>query len=197
MRDLTPQQEAALAIFKTNLHLPHGGFHSLIIELCKEYQLPFQTVRSVLMKVQRATERRIYDELDTVAEDDLSQENWREAIKIELIELAQDNQPVMNNLLGNEHYLKAKAAIELPISSEDGRDIILEDLMLAYEKEVFKPLLAMLHTTSLYWELMLAEELHMMTEACRQKFIEYPQYIEAAKFLFDLDSKVRAQTLRA
>ena len=50
MTHLTEQQEAAMATFKENLHLPNGGFHKLIIELSKEFQLPFQKVRTVLKK---------------------------------------------------------------------------------------------------------------------------------------------------
>lgn len=53
MTHLTEQQEAAMATFSGNLHLPNGGFHKLIIELSKEYQLPFQKVRAVLKKAQK------------------------------------------------------------------------------------------------------------------------------------------------
>lgn len=195
MSDLTLEQEAALATFKTNLHLPHGGFHALITELSKEFQLPFQKVRSALLTAQRGIESKIRTDFDSVTEGDLSQQNWRDAIHVILIDLAKDNKPVMESLVINENYIKAVNAMKAPIGSEDARALILEDLMLAYEKEVFKPLLAMLHTTSLYWELMLAEELAKMTETYRQKFIDYPQHIEAAAHLFELDAQVRAQVL--
>ncbi|MGF1910951.1 hypothetical protein L4C38_16070 [Vibrio kasasachensis] len=197
MSELTPQQDAALAAFKANLHFPHGGFYTLITELGKEYQLPFQTVRTAVMKAQRAIESKIRNDIDAVSESDLSQDNWRKAINEILVELAKDNILVMDNLLANQSYLKAVSAMSTPIESEDERAAILEYLMQAYEKEVFKPLLAMLRTTSLYWELMLAEDLNKMTEAYRIKFSEYPQYVEAAAHLFDLDSQVRAAVLAA
>ncbi len=191
MSELTPQQDAALAAFKANLHLPHGGFYTLIVELSKEYQLPFQTVRSALMTAQRAIEAKIHTDIDAVSEADLSQDNWRKGIAEILVELAKENTLVMDNLLINPSYLKAVSAMNTPIESEDERAAILEYLMQAYEKEVFKPLLAMLRTTSLYWDLMLAEELDKMTETYRVKFSDYPQSVEAAAHLFDLDSQVR------
>ena len=101
----------------------------------------------------------------------------------------------MDNVLINQSYLKAVSAMNTPIESEDDRAEILEYLMQAYEKEVFKPLLAMLRTTSLYWDLMLAEELEKMTESYRVKFSDYPQYVEAAAHLFYLDEKTRAMIL--
>ncbi|HAS64046.1 MAG TPA: hypothetical protein DCS35_16700 [Vibrio sp.] len=197
MSDLTPRQDVALATFKTNLHFPHGGFYELITELGKEYQLPFQTVRTAVMKAQRTIEKKIRNDIDAVTESDLTQENWRKVINEILVVLARDNMPVMDNLLVNQSYLKAVSEMSTPIESEDERAAILEYLMQAYEQEVFKPLLAMLRTSPLYWELMLAEELDKMTETYRAKFSDYPQYIEAAAHLFDLDSQVRAAVLAA
>ena len=66
MTNLTEQQEAAMATFKENLHLPNGGFHKLIIELSKEYQLPFQKVRGVLKKAQKDVERQIREDFSSV-----------------------------------------------------------------------------------------------------------------------------------
>lgn len=66
MTNLTEQQEAAMATFKENLHLPNGGFHKLIIELSKEYQLPFQKVRAVLKKAQKMLNDRYEKTLPTL-----------------------------------------------------------------------------------------------------------------------------------
>lgn len=195
MSELTPQQDAAIATFKANLHLPHGGFYALIVELSKKYQLPFQTVRSVVMKAQRAIEGRIRSGSETLSEIDVSQANWRNVIDQALCDLAQENTQVMDDLAVNSNYQKALSAMSQPIDSEEKREEILEWLMQAYEKEVLKPLLAMLRTSPLYWKLMLAEELNQMTEICRAQFYEYPQHVEAAAHLFDLDEKVRAISL--
>ncbi|NOH97420.1 hypothetical protein [Vibrio sp. 99-70-13A1] len=192
MSQLTPQQEEAIATFKENLHLPGGGFHLLIIELCKEFQLPFQKVRNVLMKAQTKVEKKIRHDFSAVCESDITQETWLNSIRTKLAEMAQDNVPVMDNLLANEKYKKVLAALNVPIQNEYEREDILEELMQVYEKEVFKPLLAMLHTTKLYWKLMLAEDLNKMTTICREQFSDYPQHMEAAKILFELDEKVRA-----
>ncbi|MFA0414872.1 hypothetical protein AB4520_13835 [Vibrio renipiscarius] len=195
MNELTPQQEAALAEFKANLHLPHGGFYALIVELSKKHQLPFQTVRSVVMKAQRAIEGRIRSEPDTLSEIDISQEHWRHLIEQALRDLAQENTQVMDDLANNSSYQKALSAMSQSIDSEEQREDILEWLMQAYEKEVLKPLLAMLRTSPLYWKLMLAEELNQMNETCRSQFHEYPQHVEAAAHLFALDEKVRLMVL--
>ena len=64
MSNLTSKQEAALATFKENLHLPNGGFHTLITELGKEYQLPFQKVRSVVKQTQQDTHSGELDRCD-------------------------------------------------------------------------------------------------------------------------------------
>lgn len=192
MSQLTPQQEEAIATFKENLHLPGGGFHLLIIELCKEFQLPFQKVRNVLMKAQTKVEKKIRHDFSAVCESDITQETWLNSIRTKLAEMAQDNVPVMDNLLASEKYKKVLAALNVPIQNEYEREDILEELMQVYEKEVFKPLLAMLHTTKLYWKLMLAEDLNKMTTICREQFSDYPQHMEAAKILFELDEKVRA-----
>ncbi|MGF1719424.1 hypothetical protein L4D20_05170 [Vibrio kyushuensis] len=191
MSELTPQQEHAKAIFKTNLHLPNGGFHGLIIELSKEYQLPFQKVRTVLMTSQKIVEEKINSDFENVSEQDLSKEHWIGLIHLGLRDLAKETTAVMTLLEGNSHYNNAKAGLLEPITSEGARDAILEELFCAYEKIVFKPLLAMLHTSPLYWKLMLLEELYQMTEEKRQQFELYPQYMQATETLFILDQKIR------
>ena len=164
MSNLTDQQEAAMATFKENLHLPNGGFHKLIIELSKEFQLPFQKVRTVLKNAQKDIEHQIREDFSNVDEGVISQTNWVNIIRLKLIELAKDNQSVMDKLKINPKYQKVLAATNASISSEDERDELIEELIQAYEKEVFKPLLAMLHTTKLYWKLMLVDETCKMTE---------------------------------
>ncbi|WP_295891309.1 hypothetical protein [uncultured Vibrio sp.] len=191
MKQLTPQQENSLASFKDNLHLPNDGFHTLIIELSKEYQLPFQKVRKALIKSQKAIETKIRNEFDDVVESDLSKENWLILIHLELKALAESNQSVLDKLSVNENYLNALALTKNDIGSENDREAALEELYLAYEKVVFKPLLSMLHTSPLYWKLMRFEELYQMTEEHRQLFVDYPEHMEAAKQLFQLDKNIR------
>ncbi|MCK6263865.1 hypothetical protein KP803_11355 [Vibrio sp. ZSDE26] len=195
MSELTPQQEQAIATFKSNLHLPNDGFHTLITELCKEYQLPFQKVRSTVVKAQRTVEKRIRHEFEQLNDNDLTKEQWLKSINLSLVALAKDNQSVMERLESDTNYVKALEMLDSSIDSEDHREELLELLYLAYEKTVFKPLAAMLHTNPLYWKLMLAEELYQMTEETRQKFSDYPQYMEAAETLFELDQKARALEL--
>ena len=195
MTHLTEQQEAAMATFKENLHLPNGGFHKLIIELSKEFQLPFQKVRTVLKNAQKDIERQIREDFSNVDEGVISQTNWVNIIRLKLIELAKDNQSVMDKLKLNPKYQKVLEATNASISSEDEREELIEELIQAYEKEVFKPLLAMLHTTKLYWKLMLVDETCKMTEENRDKFSDYPQHMQAAEHLYTLDQKLRSMLL--
>ncbi|MCG9564748.1 hypothetical protein L1D28_24585 [Vibrio chagasii] len=195
MTHLTEQQEAAMAMFKENLHLPNGGFHKLIIELSKEFQLPFQKVRTVLKNAQKDIERQIREDFSNVDEGVISQANWVNIIRLKLVELAEDNQSVMDKLKLNPKYQKVLEATNASISSEDEREELIEELIQAYEKEVFKPLLAMLHTTKLYWKLMLVDETCKMTEENRDKFSDYPQHMQAAEHLYTLDQKLRSMPL--
>ncbi|KZX57435.1 hypothetical protein A3712_04200 [Vibrio sp. HI00D65] len=195
MTHLREQQEAAMATFKENLHLPNGGFHKLIIELSKEFQLPFQKVRTVLKNAQKDIERQIREDFSNVDEGVISQTNWVNIIRLKLIELAKDNQSVMDKLKLNPKYQKVLEATNASISSEDEREELIEELIQAYEKEVFKPLLAMLHTTKLYWKLMLVDETCKMTEENRDKFSDYPQHMQAAEHLYTLDQKLRSMPL--
>jgi len=184
-----------MAMFKENLHLPNGGFHKLIIELSKEYQLPFQKVRAVLKKAQKDVERQIREDFTNVDDTVLSQANWVNIIKSKLVELAEENQTVMDKLQLNLKYQKVLSATNGSIASEDERDELIEELIQAYEKEVFKPLLAMLHTTKLYWKLMLVDETCKMNEENREKFSDYPQHMQAAEHLYTLDQKLRSMPL--
>ena len=192
MSELTPQQEKAMATFKDSIHLPGGGFHVLIIELCKEFQLPFQTVRSVLKKSQSSIEAKIRDELTCVDDGDLTKENWLDVIKGTLKELAVNNKPVMESLIASDTYLQAIARMEQTILSESDQEDILNNLAQAYEDEVCKPLMAMLYTTTLYWEL--SNELFEMTEVRRQRFSDYPQHMEATAHLLQLAEQVKRQS---
>ncbi|CAM4276105.1 hypothetical protein [Vibrio neonatus] len=191
MSELTPQQEHAIATFKACMHFPENGFHDLIIELCKTYQLSFQKVRKALVSSQVKLEKKIRHQFDSVAPQELTKQAWLESVHTQLKELAKDNISVMSALQGNPHYQKAIASIQASIQSEHEREVILEDLFLAYEKQVFKPLATMLHTTPLYWKLMRAEEIHIMTPEYQKHFIDYPDYMEAANHLFELQQQVR------
>ena len=75
MCELTTEQTDAIATFKHSLHLPGGGFHALIVELCREFQLPFQVVRSVLKQAQASIETKIRNQFDDVVASDLTKEH--------------------------------------------------------------------------------------------------------------------------
>ncbi|GEM77821.1 hypothetical protein [Vibrio superstes] len=196
MSELTSEQEHAIAIFKANMHFPKDGYHALIIELSKTYQLPFQQVRKVLMKAQTKIEKKLVHQFENITNDELTKESWLDSVNNELQKLAEDNTSVMQNLEQNINYQKALSAIQTTIQSEDEREIITEYLYLAYEKEVFKPLLAMLRTSPLYWKLMRAEEIMQMTPEHQQNFQDYPQYMEGANTLYLLEQQVRAAVLK-
>ncbi|GAD79055.1 hypothetical protein [Vibrio ezurae] len=195
MSELTPSQEHALATFKACMHFPDNGFHDLIIELCKTYQLSFQKVRKVLMSSQRNIEKQIRHDFEHVTEQQLSKHYWLTLVHAQLKEMAQSNIAVMQALQANANYQKAQASIDAKIHTEDEREAVLECLFLAYEKEVFKPLAAMLHTTPIYWKLMRAEEIRTMTTEYQTHFIDYPEYMSAANHLFVIEQNVRALKL--
>ncbi|OBT13376.1 hypothetical protein A9264_06830 [Vibrio sp. UCD-FRSSP16_10] len=195
MSDLTPQQEQAIATFKTSMHFPGDGFHALIIDLCKTYQLSFQKVRKVLMSTQKAVEKKIRHQFDDVTADDLTQQAWLANVHRQLKDLESDNVTPIQTLQGNARYIKATSVIDAGITTEDVREAVLEDLFLAYEKVVFKPLASMLHTTPLYWKLMRAEEVSVMTDEYRLLFSDYPHHMQVTAQIFKLDQSVRALTL--
>nr|WP_217901896.1 hypothetical protein [Vibrio aestuarianus] len=182
-----------MATFKHSLHLPGGGFHALIVELCREFQLPFQVVRSVLKQAQASIETKIRDQFDNVVASDLTKEHWLSVIKDELNERAKDNIPLMESLLDSEIYRQFLNESKSPIRTESERECLLEHLMQAYEQQVYKPLKAMLYTTVLQWQL--PNDLLEMTEETRQLFNNYPQHMEASAFLFKLSEQIRSQPL--
>ena len=188
MTQMTAQQEEALAIFKSNLHLPNGGFHALIVELACEYQLPFHTVKPVLKKAQKIIEQKIKNDIDNIIDSDITQDNWRFLIKGSLVDLAKNNQSVMISLSQNQSYIDAMKGLEKPIMNESEREEILENLALAYEQQIHKPLLAMLYTSKLYWRM--SDDLSQMTEEKQQEFSRYPQYMQATKHLLSLSENV-------
>lgn len=192
MSTLTPEQEQAMAVFKGNLHLPDGGFHRLILDLCIEFQLPFQTVRAVLKKSQVAIEKKIRHEFENVSEETLTKKNWINIIKLSLATMAKNNLPVMDCLTNNPYYIKAQNAAEHPFLNETDRETLLANLSQAYEMEVFKPLSEMLYTSDLYWHL--SDDLVEMTEERRCLFHQYTQHQEAMTHLSKLyqDAESRA-----
>ncbi len=184
MSVLTEQQEQAISTFKANLHLPGGGFHTLIVELCKEYQLPFQKVRSVLKKSQTKIDKKIRTDFDSITESDLTKENWLAIIHQALVPLAKEMPPVMDSMLQSKAYKQVVASMNDEVEPKADQQQLMVDLEVIYEQQVCKPLKAMLYTTVLYWEL--SEDLFNMNEALRQKFSDYPQYMEATEHLFGL-----------
>jgi len=195
MRPLSSEQENAIAILKSNLHLPEGGFHRLILDLCIEFQLPFQKVRSVLKKSQTTIERKIRDDFETMNEHELTQENWLTLIKHSLVSLAKNNKPIMETLTNNGFYIKTMNMLQQDNISEDDCKNALADLSQAYQSDVYKPLSAMLYTSDLYWYL--STELTEMTDERCQKFHRYPQHMEAIAHLVALRAKVETLFLTA
>lgn len=180
---LTPQQHA-IATLKANLHLPNGGFHKLIVELSREYLLPFQTVRKVLKQSQKAIEKKIKHQLDDVSDDELTKDHWLSLIHASLTEKAKDNQPVMGKLQQNQLYQDAIQVLSQPTHTQDECEAVREQLAMAYEIEVYKPLTEMLYTSILYWKL--PDDLYQMTEDKQLEFGGYPQHMEAVRHLLEL-----------
>lgn len=194
MHTLSSEQESAMALLKDNLHLPEGGFHKLILELCKEYLLPFQQVRAVLKKSQSAIEREIRDNFTHINENALTQENWINLIKQKLTILSKGNQPVMQSLTTSALYLKTTETLNMGLTSERSRDTIIANLFQIYESEVYKPLSAMLYTSDLYWYL--SDDLAEMNHERCQKFHDYPQHMEAIEHLNNLKQKIETALLK-
>lgn len=193
MTQMTAKQEDLLAIFKANLHLPNGGFHALIVELACEYQLPFHTVKPVLKQSQKIIEKKIKTDVSNIIDYDLTQDNWLSIIKHSLEELAQNNRPLMDVLIQSQPYMNALHAIEKPIMNESEREEILENLALAYEQQVYKPLMAMLYTSKLYWRI--SDDLYQMTLEKQQEFSHYSHHMAATQHLLNLSEKVKAKTI--
>ena len=114
----TPQQQA-IATFKANLHLPNGGFHKLIVELAREYLLPFQAVRKVLKQSQKVIEKKVKHQFDDVSNFDLTQENWLNLIHTSLAKQAKGNLPVMEKLQQSQLYQDAIQALSQPIDDQE------------------------------------------------------------------------------
>ncbi|MDN3681999.1 hypothetical protein QWZ04_16960 [Vibrio tapetis subsp. quintayensis] len=193
MSALTEQQEQAISIFKENLHLPGGGFHALIVDLCKEHQLPFQKVRSVLKKSQASVEKQIRSDFTSISDSDLTKENWLAIIEQALIPLAKATPAVMVSLTQHEPYQRLVASIKQGIANEAQRQDLLVEIEVIYEQQVCKTLKAMLYTTVLYWEL--SDDVFNMNAELRQKFSEYPQYMEATQHLFELWQHVKSAAI--
>lgn len=184
MKALLPEQEQALTQLKDNLHLPENGFHDLIIELCIKYQLPFQAVRTVLMKSQTSIESGIRNDFDSFSPTQITKAHWLSLIDAELANMAKNNVPIMEQIKSGKRYQKLNSllAIESPDShTKEDINNLLEDI---YEFEVAKQLKAMLRTTKLYWSV--KSSLFEMTELQREKFSDYPQYMEVIEHLLSL-----------
>ncbi|MBD1575923.1 MULTISPECIES: hypothetical protein [Vibrio] len=193
MTELMTPQENALATFKSNLHLPNGGFHALIVELAREFQLPFHTVKPVLKKSQKVVEKKITNDFENIAEHDLSQENWLALIRSALITLVEQNVPLMVSLTQNQDYNDAIAIMAKASITHSEQQQVLEHLAMAYEMQVYKPLTAMLYTSILYWKI--SDDLYQVTPQTQQEFSGYPQHLEAINHLLKLSEQVKAMKL--
>ena len=189
MTDLTEDQEHALATFKAALHLPKGGFHVLIVELCKQYQLPFQTCRAVLKKTQKSIELKVRLNFQNVEPSDLTQEHWLRLIHETLANLAKDNKPLMESMTSGERYCQLISDMQQSFDAGD-REMQLDKLLTIYEQEVYKSLGAMLHTSALYWEL--RDDLFAMSDEQLAKFADYPQHVDAIKHLQQLSLQIES-----
>jgi hypothetical protein len=191
MSQLTPQQEQAMATLKANLHLPGGGYHALIVDLCREYLLPFQQVRAELKSAQVAIETQIQHQFERVTSDELTKQHWLSIIRNALVQLADGNQTVMQSLETSEPCLRVIERLQGELKDNAERDILIAEIDQAYETLVCKPLMAMLYTSPLYWEL--STDLALMTVQKQQQFSDYPQHIQAMAYLLGL----RQQAIKA
>lgn len=191
MHNRTSEQESALATFKGNIHLPGGGFHTLIIDLCKEFQLPFQTVRKVLKESQKSIEKSICSDSYKAETTPISKEHWLDIIKDKLVQLAKENIPVRDSLSNNEHYKKVIGLIDEQSKTKEQYLQAIDDLEYVYEMVVYKPLAAMLHTSILYWKL--KNNLDEMNKEQRLLFGDYPQYMDAIEHLMEIKNKLESQ----
>ncbi|MCJ2376929.1 hypothetical protein LNL84_08785 [Vibrio sp. ZSDZ34] len=193
MSQMTTQQERALAIFKSNIHLPHGGFHKLIVELCKEFQLPFPKVRAAVKNGQKVIESNIRSNDDLIDESTLSQQHWLSIINAELSELAKDNKPVIETLQSSDIYQRFTVALAQPLLSESDREQHYALLCDVYEFQVYKPLTSMLHTTTLFWEI--SNDLDLVNEQILPKFSDYPQHVLAIEHILALKQQLMDKPL--
>ncbi len=193
MPPMTTQQERAMAIFKSNIHLPHGGFHKLIVELCKEFQLPFPKVRAAVKKGQKVIESDIRNHEGVIDECNLSQQHWLSIIKTELNELAKDNKPIMETLQSSDIYQRFAAALKQPLASEGDREQQYALLCDVYEFQVYKPLTSMLHTTTLFWEI--SNDLDLVNAPILPKFSDYPQHVLAIEHILTLKQQLMDKPL--
>lgn len=177
-------QQQALATLKQNLHLPNGGFHILIVELCCEYQLPFQSVRRVVREAQSKIEQVIFDDVAAIFDQNLSQENWLKLIHQELEQMAKESVPVLDAMREDAVYKKIKSAAQLQSVDSETHTARLNDLNDVYQRVVYRSLKAMLHTSKLYWEL--KEKLFEMTDERCERFSNYSQHVKAIKQLQSL-----------
>jgi len=189
-KSVTPMttEENAIATLKNNLHFPGDGFHILIIELCKEFQLPFQKVRAVLKKSQASIEKKIHADGDSIKESDLTKENWLRIIREQLIILEKETIPVMDALEQNERYKKIQQTMVKTGISLEEKERLLNDLNTIYEQEIYTSLSAMLHTSYRYWEL--SKDLNQMTKERCQKFSDYPQHMSATEHLQKIKTQI-------
>lgn len=188
MSQLTPDQESAIARFKQHTHLPGNGFHAMIIELCKEYQLPFQPVRTVVMRAQAGIEAQIRADIKAVTDEQLTKAHWLTVIRAELAEMAGNTIPLMEQLTSSKRYLQVKEKLAKPELNAEEKEQILAELEDIYEYEVCNPLKAMLRTSKLFWAV--KSELSEMTPEQRQKFSDYPQHMEATEHLLTLGDSI-------
>lgn len=182
------QQQVAITKLKQNLHLPNGGFHALIVDLSREYLLPFQQVRSVLKQVQQSIEANIGKSADAIDENALTYDNWISLIRNKLEALAKGNIPVMQAIEKNDSYIWLNQQLSNPVEGDEQRQQLIESIEDIYQREVYQPLMAMLYTSMLYWEL--RESLEDMTQERIELFKGYPEHMQACLHLIELQKQI-------
>lgn len=197
MNHLTNDQTNAITALKSNIHLPGGGFHVLIVDLCKEFQLPFPKVRAVVKASQSAIESKIPHESSPELERIVTKEYWLSLIREQLTVLAKDNRPLMEVIAEVEQYtlsLENISKMKHSGCTQQLKESVTADLNSVYELWVYKPLNAMLHTTLLQWKL--KSELQQMTDERRALFSDYPMHMQATQHLLDLCNDVASLEIK-
>lgn len=178
MSELSVEQLNAIAKFKSELHLPNDGFHTLIIDLSKDYDQPFQVVRKCLKKSQKQIERLISSDVWVTNPVDYQLSHWFDAIHKELKKLSTNNVTVMERFESNEYY---------QLLQQDPEANLVGNVAELYYSEIYQPLKERLYTSKLFWRL--KEDFSEMDSERIDDFREYEQYHHAMLWLKDMVSK--------
>lgn len=181
MSNLTIEQTNAIAEFKSELHLPNDGFHTLIIDLSRDYDLPFQVVRKCLKSSQKQIERLIKSEAWVSNPIDYKLTHWLERIHNELEKLAATNDSLMSKIEASEYY---------PLLKQEPDTNTSNYVAEIYYTEIYLPLRERLYTSKLYWRL--KEDFPEMDSERIEDFRDYNEYYEAMLWLKGILNRLSA-----